>query len=147
MSEEINSDLTRVYEEHEIKEALMQMSPLKALGPDGMSSIFYQRYWSTVCSLVTHVVLHVLNLGKIASSFNHTHAVLIPKKKNPVVVGYFCPISMCNVMYKIISKVIANRFKKVAVSSNFLMIMHFHLGPPNHRQCADRTRNYALPAH
>lgn len=45
-SDEINYDLTRVYDKAEIKEALMQMSPLKAPGLDGSPPIFFQKYWS-----------------------------------------------------------------------------------------------------
>lgn len=81
LSNEANSDLTRAYVESKIKEALMQMHPLKAPGPDGMSLIFFQKYWSIVGSSETKAALHSLNSSDLPPSLNHTHIVLIPKNK------------------------------------------------------------------
>lgn len=49
------------------------------------------------------------NIGDV----NQTHIVLIPKKKHCESPGDFHPISLCNVMYKIVAKVLANRLKLV----------------------------------
>jgi hypothetical protein len=60
---------------------------------------------------VSHAVLDFLNSGRMLGCINFTHIVLIPKVKNPQYMSQFRPISLCNVIYKIISKVLVNRMK------------------------------------
>ena len=113
VTQEANISLLRSYTDDEVRVALFQMHPSKAPGPNGMSSFFYQKYWHIVGSSVTHAVLSVLNSGKLLRKINFTHISLIPKKKSPERMSDFRPINLCNVVYKIISKVIANRLKLV----------------------------------
>ena len=60
-----------------------------------------------------NVVLDFLNNGVMLPNLNHTSIVLIIKVKNPEKMSEFRPISLCNVIYKVISKVLANRLKQV----------------------------------
>jgi hypothetical protein len=62
------------------------------------------------------VILDILNTGIMPPQLNSTNIVLIPKVKNPVSVSDYRPISLCNVFYKVISKVLANRLKKILLS-------------------------------
>ena len=58
-------------------------------------------------------MLDFLNYGQMLGGVNFTHVVLIPKVKSPESMAQFRPISLCNVIYKIISKILVNRMKKV----------------------------------
>jgi hypothetical protein len=49
--------------------------------------------------------------GAMPLGINDMAIVLIPKGNNPVELKYFCPISLCNVIYKIISKCLVNRLR------------------------------------
>ena len=113
VTEDMNNSLTSLFSQVEIESALNQMAPLKAPGPDGMPPIFYQKFWSDIGDNVVEAVLFCLNSGSLISGLNHTCISLIPKVKNPKFVTEFRPIALCNILYKLVSKVLANRLKKV----------------------------------
>lgn len=87
---------------------MKQMHPLKAPGLGGMPPLFYQHFWPTVNSVVIQIILDFLNHGVVLPRFHETHIVLIPKNKSPEQVTDYRPISLCNVIYKLASKVVAN---------------------------------------
>jgi len=62
---------------------------------------------------ISQVVLSSLNSGSLLQSINHTFITLIPKVKNLERVIKFRLISLCNVIYKILNKVIANRVQPI----------------------------------
>lgn len=66
----VNSSLSLEFKAEEVTRALKWMHPKKALGPDGVSPLFHQHYWSLVGNCVTQVVLDFLNHGIIPSKFN-----------------------------------------------------------------------------
>ena len=111
MTTAMRVELSRPYTVEEVKAALFQMGPTKAPGPDGMNALFYQKFWHIVGNDVSSAMLEFLNFGIMIPEINYTHLVLIPKIKSPEKMTNFRLISLCNVIYKIISKVLANRLK------------------------------------
>lgn len=112
----MNEALSKTFVDEEIDMALSQMHPLKALGPDGFGVCFFQKHWQIVGGEVRQAVMSFPNKGIFDHSLNLTYIALIPKTSNAASVKDFRPISLCNVLYKIIAKVLANRLKVVLSS-------------------------------
>ena len=110
---DLNNQLEQDFTTWEVQKAVKEMAPLKAPGLDRMPPLFCQHYWGTIGNDVTQSILHFLNFAYLPDNLNHTFITLIPKKNSPKYALEFRPISLCNVLYKIFSKVLANRIKKI----------------------------------
>ena len=83
VTEEMNTELTKIYTRDKVTKALQQLHPTKALGPDDMSAIFYHKYWDVVGPNITNMVLSVLNSNLPMNEINKTNISLIPKTNHP----------------------------------------------------------------
>ncbi|KAL0416338.1 UNVERIFIED_CONTAM: hypothetical protein Slati_3465700 [Sesamum latifolium] len=97
----------------EIKHAVFDIDEVKALGPDGYSLGFFKAAWPVVGEEVTRAIMEFFRTGRLLKQVNSTLISLIPKVNTPTVVAEFRPISCCNVLYKIITKVIVQRMRGV----------------------------------
>ncbi|GJZ84094.1 hypothetical protein Tco_0649433 [Tanacetum coccineum] len=104
-------DMTRDVCDKEIKEALFSMGNDKSPGPDGYTTAFFKEAWDIVGNDVTKAVKEFFTNGKLLKELNHKIIALIPKVHTPTRVNDYRPISCCNVLFKCISKIIANRIK------------------------------------
>ncbi|KAA3472427.1 reverse transcriptase [Gossypium australe] len=105
--------LSRDFTIEDIRSALFQMHPNKAPGPDGFHALFFQKFWKTVREAVCGYLLPILNGDASPEEVNGTLITLIPKTENPQNLTQFRPISLCNVLYKIVSKCLVNRIKPI----------------------------------
>ena len=113
VNEEMNQKLIRTFTKEDVEATLKQMHPTKALGPDDMSAIFFQKYWDVIGNDITCMVLNVLNSNMPIVDINRTNITLIPKINNPSKMNDFRPLSLSNVVYKLVSIVLANRLKNI----------------------------------
>uniref|UniRef100_A0A803NV32 Endonuclease/exonuclease/phosphatase domain-containing protein n=1 Tax=Cannabis sativa TaxID=3483 RepID=A0A803NV32_CANSA len=111
ISAQQNEDLMMPVTREEVKCAVFQMHPDKSPGPDGMTPAFFQKSWSIVGDEVVRMVQNFLSFGSLEDIGKGTNMVLIPKKGNPEKLTDLRLIALCNVLYKVITKVIANRLK------------------------------------
>jgi hypothetical protein len=113
VTDEKNVYICLILDENEIFLVIFDLGLNKAPGPDGMTRLFYKSYWSIVKESVVNSVQPFFRGGFLLKEFNHTNIALIPKIDNPYLVHHFRPISLTNFNYKIISKILSNRFKPI----------------------------------
>ena len=92
-------------------EALSSLSSTKALGPDGFTTLFYKKYWSIIKADVMLSIKNFFIDHSLPRDQNHTFIALIPKLNGSQSTHQYRPISLCNIFYKIISKILATRLK------------------------------------
>ena len=95
----------------EISTALWSLKAFKAPGSDGLHARFFQRFWVIVGDSIRKEVKNIFRERKIPDYLNSTSIVLIPKVQGPKSIGGYRPISLCNSVYKIISKVLVERIR------------------------------------
>lgn len=111
IGEEDNCQLLSSISMEEVRLAIVVMVSYKTLSPDGFPPTFFQEFWDIISYDVTKAVKDFFRTGKLLKKMNNTYIVLIPKSLDPNCVMDFRPISLCNSIYKIISKVSVNRIK------------------------------------
>eukprot|EP00253_Pinus_taeda_P022123 PITA_22123 len=105
--------LTAPISMNELRNALDSMEPDKAPGPDGFPVKFYLSCWAIIKNDLLRMVRKSQTCAKIGGGINSTFLALIPKEKGAADFNRFRPISLCNSSYKLITKIIADRLKKI----------------------------------
>lgn len=81
VTQEMNIMLTSEPSDEEIKAAVFAIHPEKAPGPDGMTVLFYQRFWKPIGPDIVLMVKAFFVSGELDERFNQTNICLIPKTK------------------------------------------------------------------
>ena len=111
VTDEENESLIRLPSPLEIREAAFSIHADKASGPDGFSGSFFHTNWENIGGEIVKEIQAFFTSDVLPARINDTHIRLIPKVQNPQTVGEYRPIALCNVYYKIISKILTKRLK------------------------------------
>ncbi|MCH79971.1 hypothetical protein A2U01_0000733, partial [Trifolium medium] len=118
VTDDDNHKLTRDFQIEEFKEALFSMHSDKAPGPDELNPTFYKRFWALYGNEVSQTSKQWLQRGRFPDQLNDTNIVLIPKVDSPTSMKDLKPTSLCNVLYKIVLNVLANKIKPLLNRAN-----------------------------
>ncbi|XP_019176856.1 PREDICTED: uncharacterized protein LOC109172161 [Ipomoea nil] len=108
---EMKISMSQPFTMGDVKTALFDMKPDKAPGPDSMSPAFFQHFWPVLGHDLSMFILNCVENKHFPPGLNVSNIVLIPKKSVPERVPDLCLIALCNVIYKILAKMLANRLK------------------------------------
>ena len=109
----MNEMLTKPVSTDEIRVAAFGVKGSSAPGEDGLTGLFYQKYWHIVGPKVIKDVQSFFQTSVMPEGWNHTQLSLLPKTLNPSEMKDMRPISLCYVQYKIISRILCDRLKVV----------------------------------
>ncbi|KAL9667049.1 hypothetical protein QQ045_001395 [Rhodiola kirilowii] len=106
-------NLVRDISYNEVAEVVKQLSLCKAAGPDGYNAEFFKASWNVCGADIVRGINEFFKSGIMPEGINSAYLALIPKVKNVSLPSDFRLISCCNVIYKIVSSLLANRLRPV----------------------------------
>ncbi|KAL0300009.1 UNVERIFIED_CONTAM: hypothetical protein Scaly_3063100 [Sesamum calycinum] len=105
--------ISNIPTQEEIMDIVFSIDKDSVAGPDGFSSVFFQKCWDFIKNDIQEAVRDFFCGTPMSRSFKATTIVLIPKVESPQTWSDFRPISLCNVTNKILSKLL---YKKLSLS-------------------------------
>jgi hypothetical protein len=107
VTKEKNEALMRPITQEEVHQSIMATQLGKDPGPDGFTSDFFHYCWTIIREEVWEIIEDSRKYGKFLQALNATFLTLIPKENNSTCLSQFRPIALCNVIYKLLTKIIA----------------------------------------
>ncbi|KAL3837670.1 hypothetical protein ACJIZ3_022261 [Penstemon smallii] len=97
----------------EIKEVVKKMDSKISPGPDGKPVFTYKTHWDIVGEALVETVQHFFSTGHLSEEINATYFMFVLIANKPALLKNFRPLTICNVTYKVISKIMANRLQPI----------------------------------
>ena len=113
ITREDNEMLVGAISEAEVKEAIWNCDNSKSHGPDGFNFGFLKFCWDILKGDVMIAVQRFVEGGSWPKGTNASFITLVPKVVNPQLLNDFRPISLVGCVYKIVSKILSSRLKRV----------------------------------
>lgn len=108
-----NLALLKTPSEEEVRNAVFAINKDKAPGPDGFNAKFFQGFWHDIKGDIVQFAKDFFENNSLDLKVNLTTIALIPKRQGAVNVSDYRPISLCNIQYKIISKISVERIRRL----------------------------------
>lgn len=114
MEEETANSLGAPLTAHEVTEAIKSLQSGKSPGPDGYTTDFYKAFAHKLVPILVRVYNDAFQKGQLPPSLTEASiSVLLKKDKDPLLCSSYRPISLLNVDFKIMTKVLATRLQRV----------------------------------
>eukprot|EP01018_Ginkgo_biloba_P013638 Gb_30693 [translate_table: standard] len=135
LTEEQNEALMNPISKEELHKVLLTFQARKAPSPHEWTANFFVGFWDLMAEDLLAVVEESRITGKVHVPFNTTFIANILKEANPIGFDQYRPISLCNYVYKLISELIAGKFKP---------ILSVHISPDQFGFLDDRVIHDAI---
>ncbi|XP_077226326.1 uncharacterized protein LOC143865431 [Tasmannia lanceolata] len=113
LSEADSQWLTRKFSADEIWDVIKSSDGNKSPGPGGFNGCFFQAFWYLIGPDIVKAIQFFFQRGKILPQLNATFLALLPKTPDASSPEKYRPIDLCNFLYKVITKLLANRLKPI----------------------------------
>ena len=113
LSTEQVDDLERGVSHDEIRSAVWDCGDNKSPGPDGFTFEFFKKYWKFIGPDFCEAVEHFFKYGSFSKGCNSSFIALIPNVMDAKFVNDYRTISLIGSVYKVVTKILANRFAMV----------------------------------
>ena len=113
IDEENSLLLQNMVSPQEIADVIHKIKDDKALGPDGLPAKFYKANSKWICKVLIDLYNEAIDIGTLGRNINSGIIKLIPKEGDKALIKNWHPITLLNLSYKILAKVMARRLEKI----------------------------------